>query len=66
MDGQTGLPIAKLLDFGLSKHAGLGSAAKTFVGALYGVCVFVLGGGELARMIGSLSIYIVRERDGQI
>ena len=28
----TGLPIAKLLDFGLSKHSGLGSAAKTFVG----------------------------------
>jgi serine/threonine protein kinase len=28
----TGLPVAKLLDFGLSKHAGLGSAAKTFVG----------------------------------
>jgi serine/threonine protein kinase len=31
-DPLTGLPIAKLLDFGLSKHAGLGSAAKTFVG----------------------------------
>mmetsp|Transcript_3564 Transcript_3564/g.5547 ORF Transcript_3564/g.5547 Transcript_3564/m.5547 type:complete len:880 (+) Transcript_3564:126-2765(+) len=31
-DPHTGLPIAKLLDFGLSKHAGLGSAAKTFVG----------------------------------
>jgi serine/threonine protein kinase len=31
-DPITGLPIAKLLDFGLSKHAGLGSAAKTFVG----------------------------------
>ena len=30
-DGQTGLPIVKLLDFGLSKNAG-GSAAKTFVG----------------------------------
>jgi serine/threonine protein kinase len=28
----TGLPIAKLLDFGLSKNAGNGSAAKTFVG----------------------------------
>jgi len=31
-DPRTGLPVAKLLDFGLSKHAGLGSAAKTFVG----------------------------------
>lgn len=31
-DQDTGLPVAKLLDFGLSKHAGLGSAARTFVG----------------------------------
>lgn len=31
-DPITGLPIAKLLDFGLSKEAGAGSAAKTFVG----------------------------------
>lgn len=32
-DPATGLPIAKLLDFGLSKNAGVtGSAAKTFVG----------------------------------
>lgn len=31
-DPTTGLPIAKLLDFGLSKNAGAGSAAKTFVG----------------------------------
>jgi serine/threonine protein kinase len=31
-DEATGLPVAKLLDFGLSKHAGLGSAARTFVG----------------------------------
>lgn len=29
---ENGQPIAKLLDFGLSKHAGLGSMAKTFVG----------------------------------
>jgi serine/threonine protein kinase len=29
---QSGQPIAKLLDFGLSKHTGLGSEAKTFVG----------------------------------
>mmetsp|Transcript_7380 Transcript_7380/g.12421 ORF Transcript_7380/g.12421 Transcript_7380/m.12421 type:complete len:993 (-) Transcript_7380:289-3267(-) len=28
----TGLPQVKLLDFGLSKHAGMGSEAKTFVG----------------------------------
>ncbi|CAM9110303.1 unnamed protein product, partial [Ectocarpus fasciculatus] len=28
----TGGPVAKLLDFGLSKHTGLGSEAKTFVG----------------------------------
>jgi calcium-dependent protein kinase len=31
-DPMTNLPIAKLLDFGLSKNAGGGSAAKTFVG----------------------------------
>lgn len=31
-DPVTQLPIAKLLDFGLSKHTGLGSGAKTFVG----------------------------------
>jgi serine/threonine protein kinase len=31
-DPTTQLPIAKLLDFGLSKHTGLGSGAKTFVG----------------------------------
>jgi serine/threonine protein kinase len=31
-DPATQLPIAKLLDFGLSKHTGLGSGAKTFVG----------------------------------
>jgi calcium/calmodulin-dependent protein kinase I len=31
-DTQTGHPIAKLLDFGLSKHTALGSGAKTFVG----------------------------------
>eukprot|EP01035_Chromulina_nebulosa_P018778 gene18778-24545_t len=31
-DMATGLPIAKLLDFGLSKNANAGSAAKTFVG----------------------------------
>jgi serine/threonine protein kinase len=31
-DPSTGLPIAKLLDFGLSKNAGAGSEAKTFVG----------------------------------
>ena len=31
-DPVTGLPIIKLLDFGLSKHAGMGSEAKTFVG----------------------------------
>jgi len=31
LDAQ-GLPVAKLLDFGLSKNAGAGSAAKTFVG----------------------------------
>jgi len=31
-DPVTGLPIAKLLDFGLSKNAGGGSEAKTFVG----------------------------------
>lgn len=31
-DPHTGQPIAKLLDFGLSKHTGLGSEAKTFVG----------------------------------
>jgi calcium-dependent protein kinase len=31
-DPSTGLPIAKILDFGLSKNAGGGSAAKTFVG----------------------------------
>lgn len=30
--GSQGYPIAKLLDFGLSKNAGGGSAAKTFVG----------------------------------
>jgi len=29
---ERGLPVAKLLDFGLSKNAGAGSAAKTFVG----------------------------------
>jgi calcium-dependent protein kinase len=32
LDRNTGLPSAKLLDFGLSKNAGAGSAAKTFVG----------------------------------
>ncbi len=32
VDPLTGLPIAKLLDFGLSKNAGAGSVAKTFVG----------------------------------
>lgn len=32
LDPNTGLPIAKLLDFGLSKNAGAGSVAKTFVG----------------------------------
>jgi serine/threonine protein kinase len=31
-DPITGLSIAKLVDFGLSKNAGAGSAAKTFVG----------------------------------
>ena len=31
-DPITGHPMAKLLDFGLSKNAGAGSAAKTFVG----------------------------------
>jgi serine/threonine protein kinase len=31
-DPSSGLPVAKLLDFGLSKNAGAGSAAKTFVG----------------------------------
>lgn len=31
-DKTSGILIAKLLDFGLSKHAGLGSMAKTFVG----------------------------------
>lgn len=31
-DPVTGAPVAKLLDFGLSKHTGLGSEAKTFVG----------------------------------
>jgi len=29
---ERGLPVVKLLDFGLSKNAGAGSAAKTFVG----------------------------------
>ena len=38
-DPRTGLPVAKLLDFGLSKHAGLGSAAKTFVGTWASVCI---------------------------
>ena len=31
-DPATGMVVAKLLDFGLSKNAGAGSAAKTFVG----------------------------------
>ena len=31
-DPVSNTPIVKLLDFGLSKHAGLGSVAKTFVG----------------------------------
>ena len=33
-DSDTGEVIVKLLDFGLSKNAGAGSAAKTFVGNL--------------------------------
>lgn len=32
LDPYTELPVAKLLDFGLSKNASAGSAAKTFVG----------------------------------
>ena len=32
LDPASNLPVAKLLDFGLSKNAGAGSAAKTFVG----------------------------------
>lgn len=31
-DPNTGIPIIKILDFGLSKHTGGGSLAKTFVG----------------------------------
>lgn len=33
-DPITGIPIIKILDFGLSKHTGGGSLAKTFVGKL--------------------------------
>jgi serine/threonine protein kinase len=33
LDPKTGIPVIKILDFGLSKHTGGGSLAKTFVGA---------------------------------
>jgi serine/threonine protein kinase len=32
LDSKTGVPVIKILDFGLSKHTGGGSVAKTFVG----------------------------------
>jgi serine/threonine protein kinase len=32
LDPKTGVPVIKILDFGLSKHTGGGSVAKTFVG----------------------------------
>jgi serine/threonine protein kinase len=32
LDPKTGIPVIKILDFGLSKQTGAGSLAKTFVG----------------------------------
>ena len=45
-DPVTGQVTAKLLDFGLSKNAGAGSSAKTFVGTpcylgVFNVCVMM-------------------------